>query len=136
MENEGFQEVEHTADWAIKVWAPDLEGLLRAAAEGMFRLLEVHPTSDQGTKEQFEVSADDAETLLVSWLEELLFLHEMHGQAISISNIKLIDALRLQANVQRLPATKPKKQIKAVTFHQLAIKEHDDRLQTEIVFDV
>ena len=37
----GFQEIEHTADWALQVWAPDLPILFTLAAEGMNSLAEV-----------------------------------------------------------------------------------------------
>ena len=136
MSKQGFKEVEHTADWALRVWAPDLTGLLRSAAEGMFSLLDLKPGFESGVLEQFELTAADAETLLVSWLEELLFLHEMHSQAIKLNSLKLIEPLKLKAIVERVPAEKPKKHIKAVTFHQLEIIERDQLLHTEIVFDV
>jgi hypothetical protein len=31
----GFEEVSHTADWALRVWSPDFVGLLEQAARGM-----------------------------------------------------------------------------------------------------
>lgn len=31
----GFEEVPHTADWSMKVWAEDLPALFVAAAQGM-----------------------------------------------------------------------------------------------------
>ena len=34
----GYREIEHTADWELKVWAPDLRGLLEQAARGMYAL--------------------------------------------------------------------------------------------------
>jgi SHS2 domain-containing protein len=136
MSQEGFKEVEHTADWALRVWAPDLAGLLRSAAEGMFSLLDLNPRLESGVIEEFELAAADAETLLVSWLEELLFLHELHSQALKLNSLKLIEPLKLKAIVERVPAEKPKKQIKAVTFHQLEIIKRDQLLHTEIVFDV
>jgi SHS2 domain-containing protein len=34
----GFEEKAHTADWALRVWADDLEGLFAEAARGMYAL--------------------------------------------------------------------------------------------------
>ena len=34
----GFEEITHTADWALRVWADDLEGLFAEAARGMYAL--------------------------------------------------------------------------------------------------
>ena len=33
----GYREIEHTADWELEVWAPDLAALLEQAARGMCR---------------------------------------------------------------------------------------------------
>jgi len=30
----GFEEIRHTADWALRVWAPDLSTLFTQAAQG------------------------------------------------------------------------------------------------------
>ena len=35
----GFREKEHTADWELDVWAPDLPALLDQAARGMYWLM-------------------------------------------------------------------------------------------------
>ncbi len=35
----GFREKDHTADWELEVWAPDLPGLLVEAARGMYWLM-------------------------------------------------------------------------------------------------
>jgi hypothetical protein len=34
----GFREIEHTADWELEVWAPDLPALLEQAGRGMYAL--------------------------------------------------------------------------------------------------
>ncbi len=31
----GYEEIPHTADWSIRVWAEDLAGLLAESARGM-----------------------------------------------------------------------------------------------------
>ncbi len=32
----GFQEIDHTADWAYRVWADRLDNLFTQAAEGLY----------------------------------------------------------------------------------------------------
>ena len=75
----GYKELAHTADWALKVWAPDLGGLFIQAAQGMYALMGL--TLDEMPCDEyiFEVNGHDAEGLLVSFLEELLYQAEMHG---------------------------------------------------------
>ena len=38
-QSSGFREKEHTADWELDVWAPDLPALLEQAARGMYWLM-------------------------------------------------------------------------------------------------
>jgi SHS2 domain-containing protein len=49
----GFKEVSHTADLAVEVWAPDLEGLLRCAALALYHLLGVNGVAYNREKQQF-----------------------------------------------------------------------------------
>jgi RNA-splicing ligase RtcB len=38
-----YRELEHTADWALQVWSPTLEGLFTEAAKGMYTLSGARP---------------------------------------------------------------------------------------------
>ena len=136
MNSSGYEEIEHTADWSLRVWGQNLKILLRRAAEGMFDLLEVEPQDVEGEWVQIELNADDRETLLVSWLEELLYLHETQYLTIDGIEFREVRSNHLAASVKLVSGTKPRKHIKAVTFHNLKIHDDGNRLQTEIVFDV
>ena len=64
-QNSGYREVEHTADWALQVWAPTLEELFILAAQGMNHLAEVSLDGEVREEIRFEVDGHDHETLLV-----------------------------------------------------------------------
>ena len=67
-----FEEIEHTADWALRVRGHDLRELLVNAARGMSRLLVPDLTViSTDVERHFELDAFDAESLLVEWLSEL-----------------------------------------------------------------
>ncbi|HEC35265.1 MAG TPA: archease, partial [Anaerolineae bacterium] len=75
----GFEEVPHTADIALRVWGQDLPELFANAARGMAWLM-VDPSTVNPTVEvPLELRAYDAESLLVTWLGELLYLNERDG---------------------------------------------------------
>ena len=61
----GFQEVEHTADWELHVWAPDLGALLEQAARGMYQLSGTRLAGAPRVRRNLEIQAVDAESLLV-----------------------------------------------------------------------
>jgi SHS2 domain-containing protein len=69
-----FEEIEHTADWALRVRGQDLAGLFMNTARGMSRLLVQEPArSPREVEKHFELEADDAESWLVTWLNELAY---------------------------------------------------------------
>lgn len=135
MNEAGFREHEHTADWELEVWAPDLPGLLKQAAEGMYALAQTELETSPRTTRTLVVSAPDPESLLVDFLGELLFLGEEDGLAFDHIEIEVSEG-RLRANLEGAPIRFQAKEIKAVTYHNLSIRETGHGLVVRIVFDV
>jgi SHS2 domain-containing protein len=127
--------VEHTADWELEVWAPDLAGLMEEAASGMYELMGVEVSGESRRHHQLEIGADDREQLLVSFLEELLFLADSEEVAFDGYLLSLVGT-NLLARLEGGLILARNKEIKAVTYHRLAIKESRRGLKTRIVFDV
>jgi SHS2 domain-containing protein len=132
-----FIELEHTADWALRVQAQDMEGLLRNAAEGMFQLMQLECGDRLLGASHLVVEAYDREELLVNWLEELLFRIETRGVAFDISSIAISnEPLKLQAHLGEYPIDKLEKEIKAVTYHGLTVTETELGFDATVIFDV
>jgi SHS2 domain-containing protein len=131
----GFRELHHTADWEIEVWAPDLPGLFEQAAIGMYGLSGTHLYPDPRITRSFELTAEDPESLLVKFLTEVLFLGEQYGLAFDVFNLQ-IAGNSLSARLHGAPMTEQSKEIKAVTYHKLAIQPSPRGLEVRIVFDV
>jgi SHS2 domain-containing protein len=132
-----WQEVDHTADWALRVWGGDLRALYEHAALGMLELAGGEPDA-AGARivRTVTLSAPDAETLLVDWLTELLILIEDEGLVFDQVDVHRADGHSLEAAVSGRPGGGFAKHIKAVTFHNLQIACTDDGCETTIVFDV
>jgi SHS2 domain-containing protein len=135
MTTAGFRETEHTADWELEVWAPDFGQLLEQAARGMYSLsgAELHTTLCEDRS--FEIQALDPESLLVEFLSELLYYSEMEGLGFDHYELK-IEGNDLRARLVGAPLESLEKEIKAVTYHNLAIRRTDRGLMAKIVFDV
>ena len=131
----GYEEIEHTADWALRVWAPDLETLFVQAAVGMNELAEMELSGNGRIEKIITVEAIDAEGLLVEFLAELLYFSEMEHLGFDRFELE-ISTRKLTAKVTGSPIAELKKEIKAVTFYDLAIKQGNLGLEVEIVFDV
>jgi SHS2 domain-containing protein len=83
-----------------------------------------------------DVEGIDAETLLVNWLNELLFLQDRYHEAYYRFKIDTLDSQRLHANIGGLPNRKIEKLIKAATFHNLKIERTAEGWQATVVVDV
>src|SRR5512143_3493907 len=75
----GFEEVPHTADWAMKVWAEDMPSLFAEAARGMNLLSGLVLAQEPRIGKTFVHVAADQESLLVAFLSELIYLQEQEG---------------------------------------------------------
>jgi len=127
--------VEHTADWGLEVWAPDLAALMEEAARGMFELMGIEVSEESRCHRQLEIGADDREQLLVSFLEELLFIAD--SEEIAFDGFLLnVQDMSLLARLEGGFIASRTKEIKAVTYHYLEIAETSHGMKTSIIFDV
>ncbi len=131
-----FQEVEHTADWAFRAQGRDLAQLFANAAHGIFKLQGTAGSRETSVARVVAVSGMDSESLLVNWLNELLYLQETQHETYSQFEILEISDKHLRARVHGQPARPEGKLIKAVTFHDLQVRRDEDGWQATIVVDV
>lgn len=131
----GFREHEHTADWELEVWAPTLSALLKQAAQGMYTLSGIQLAGEPHRQETIQIEAHDAEGLLVEFLQELLYIGQIDGVGFDTFDIQ-VENLKLKATLSGSPIESIKKEIKAVTYHNLEVRKTDEGFETRIVFDV
>jgi SHS2 domain-containing protein len=136
MSTGAIEEIEHTADLAIRVRGRHLKELFINAALGMGMLMADLKGIRPDVERQVELEELDAETLLVSWLGELLWFNEESDAVFVQFEIRELTRTRLRAAVWGGPVTKQWKHIKAVTFHDLEIIETVDGYEATLVFDV
>jgi SHS2 domain-containing protein len=131
----GFRELEHTADWQLEVWAPDLPALLEQSARGMYALAGARLQAGSRLNRKLDLPMKDPESLLVTFLAELLFLEEQEGLAFDAFNLQIEGSL-LHAGLGGARLVSIDKEIKAVTYHNLVINKTPRGLEVKIVFDV
>lgn len=131
----GFEEIHHTADWSVRVWAGDLAGLLAESARAMNALAGVRVVEEERLTRDLELDAPDAESLLVSFLSELIFQQEHEHLAFDQFQLD-VEGLKLKAIMHGAPIQKIDKAVKAVTYHNLKIENTARGLEAEIVLDV
>lgn len=135
-----FQELEHTADLAIRVWGQDLAELFANAAYGMFSLMVDVDKLGAEAEHKVSLAAGDKEALLVDWLSELLTLHDTHREAYREFDVHSIaldeNGARLEATVRGSKVEQIKIVIKGVTYHDLKIEQGPEGYAATLVFDI
>ena len=133
----GFEEVEHTADKALRIFGSNLQELLISAAQGMIDLMVADVSKVPSEVEKsIELEAIDAESLLVEWLSELAYWAETEMLVFYKFRIQNVSATHLQANILGGKVSELEEHIKAVTYHDLKIIKTLQGLEATIVFDV
>ncbi|MDY6868478.1 MAG: archease, partial [Chloroflexota bacterium] len=79
MSHYGYQEIDHTADLALKVWGEDFNTLLQQAALGVYDLMGIVVDEDVQIHYNFSIEKAEDETQLVDFLNELVYLAEDKG---------------------------------------------------------
>ncbi len=136
----GFELFEVTADRGIRAWAPDLAGLFRAAAMGLWSLI-VEPEGVRPAQRLRVVAeASDPETLLVAWLNELLYLHEVKAFAAADIGVEEVTQSRVRGEIrgERLDPARHRLvgHVKAVTYHGLLVQGGPGGWEARVIVDV
>ncbi len=132
------EELDHTAEIGVRVHAETPEQLYACAALAMFALTGAQAVPDSApTPRQVGVKATDPESLLVDWLNELLYLHEVQHEIYTACTVTAWSPTTIQATVEGRPlATPPVLHIKAVTYHLLQVRQDEKGWHAQVVFDI
>ncbi|MHB9155919.1 MAG: archease [Endomicrobiales bacterium] len=134
-----FTFLPHTADIGLAAFGKTLPELFENAARGMFALLSPGGTEGERSSGRVETSGIDAESLLVNWLSELLYASTAK-KALPVSiSVKEWSPLHIAAEVcwRKIPAgLRVQREIKAVTYHGLKVRQAGAGFEATIIFDV
>jgi len=135
-----YELINHTADIGIIAYGNTKEEAFEVAAEAMFDL--ICPLDKVEDKERFdiEVDAEDLESLLVTWLNELLYVFDVKKLIFKKFNVTLIGNNQLISHCfgEKFDPKKHEiiREIKAVTYNLLKIENKDNQWMIQVVFDI
>lgn len=134
-----FKFIDHTADVGILVTAPALEEVFETSAFALTELITSVDSISCRTQRRFRLQEDEIETLLVSWLQELLYVLDAEGYIFGRFQVNLHDLI-LEATAWGEPFDpnihSMKTEIKAVTYHLLEVVKSDRGWQARVIFDI
>ena len=131
----GYEEVEHTADLALRVWGNDFYSLLDQSAKGLYYLTGIAPNELIPVERTLKVENGSKECVLVDFLSELLYLCEEKG--IFLDQFQFSSSCEtLEIRAAGYRCDRIDRSIKAVTFHNLEVSVTHTGLETTITFDI
>lgn len=135
-----YESTEHTADLGMKAYGATLKEAFENAAFGMFDLMVALDETPESTQIEISAEADDTESLLVAFLNELLFVFETEGLALKrFDVVEWDEQTHLRALAWGAPLTEDqerREQIKACTYHDVRVERTSEGVEVEVLFDV
>ena len=128
------------ADVGVHAWGPSRADAFARAAEGMFALI-VSP-AEVATLEIREARAqgDAPEALLVNWLNECLYVHEIEGFAVARVEVDTCRDGLVHGVLHGEPLDPARHRlgtiVKAATHHHVEVRESEGRVDVRVVVDV
>lgn len=135
-----YECIDHTADMGIRIFGKNLPELFSNAALALSELLIDCPFDSKTETRTISINNTDWETLLISWLRELLYIWAIEKRyVIRVRRIALSE-YRLTAQIDfgyYEPGTCAlRHDIKAVTYHQIEVTPVENGYQARVIFDV
>ena len=132
-----YRELDHIADWAIEVWGQDLAALFEHAAVALFEMQGADLTAEPTVTVAASCQGMDLETLLVAWLNELLYLSEMNDALFTRFDVAIVDDLEptLTARACGVPGRGHLAHVKAITYYHLTVEQGAEGWRATVTFD-
>ena len=134
-----FDIVNHTADVGIIAYGADKSQAFANAARALFSLITELDDVEEVLHQDIELTAPDEESLLVEWLNELIYLFDAKGIIFKRFDITELNNTRLKARSygERVDSSKHrlKTGVKAATYHMLKV-DKDNGCKVQVLFDI
>lgn len=139
----GSEIIEHPADMGLNAWAQSLPELFAQSALALTSVLVDMNSISTKLSKTIELSAANKEDLLYKWLSEILYLYDGEKKLFRHFDIGITAGnkeFNLRAILHGEKYNKGRHQIrtyvKAITYHQLAIKPCKNGFEATIFLDI
>ena len=138
--NKLYEVFEHTADIGLHAYGSTLSELFIHAAQGMESLMVPPEQIRIQVSRQLEVDGHDNVSLLIAWLNELLFLFDTEYLIFCQFEVESLTKTHVRGRASGEPYDAQRHElssaIKAVTWHEAAVEQTDDGYRARLIFDI
>ncbi len=140
MVKKAFEIIDHTADVGVIVYGVDIEQLFSNAALALFSLITEPESIGEQLQRHVEIVSEDNDSLLIEWLNELIYLFDAEHILFSRCDIENLSNTQIKATCYGEGFDplkhKIKTGVKAATYHMLNINKGSHGYEVQIIFDV
>jgi len=140
MPKKDFEIIDHTGDVAVIVYGDDLKQLFSNAASALFSLVADPESIRQQLQRDVKITSEDKDSLLVEWLNELIYLFDAEHMLFSRFDIERLTDISLKASCYGENVDPQRHRIrlgvKAATYHMLKIDKDSNGYKVQIIFDI
>ena len=134
-----FEIIDHTADVGIAAYGASIAEAFANAGRGLFSLITDPDDIAESEYPDIEVTAADPESLLVTWLNELIYLFDAEGMLFRRFDISDLCTTRLRARAYGEVADRSRHRlktgVKGATYHMLEVDSTNGG-RVRVLFDV
>lgn len=135
----GYELRSHTADVAVEATGETLGAAFAATADGMAAAM-AEEWPDGGQCREIRVSAEGREALLFDYLDELIYERDVRS-VLPVDNEAVVtedaDGWHIEGTYRGVDLTAvAARDLKAITYSEMAIEEAADGWRVYVVFDV
>lgn len=135
-----FEILDHTADIGVIVYGENLKLLFENAGQAFFHLITDLRKVKLRIEKQIVIQGESLERLMVDWLSELLYLHDVEGLLFKKFKIESVGKDGLKAIAKGEPFEEGvhaiKTEVKAVTYHQIEVRQEKGHWRAQVIFDL
>jgi SHS2 domain-containing protein len=136
--------LDHTADVGFEIRAPALEALFDEARRALLMTVFERPPKKGNQEHSVRLKAPDLESLLVRWINELVFLIQGDGLVPVRADIRIRETGEEGYALEALLAGAPldlegygwQGEIKSATFHGLDVTHASEGWRAQVILDV
>ncbi len=134
-----FEIIDHTADVGVIAYGASVNQAFVNAARALFSLITELDNVEEVVYRDIELVAPDQESLLVKWLNELIYLFDTENIIFKRFDITQLNSTQLKARGygEKVDSSKHKLKtgVKAATYHMLKV-EKTNGCQVQVLFDI
>ncbi len=136
--NKDFEILDHTADAGIIAYGADIKQAFANAARALFSLITELDSVKEVLYRDTELTAPDEGSLLVEWLNELIYLFDTEHILFKRFEVMVLPTqLKARSYGEKVDSSRHqlKTGVKAATYHMLSV-DRNNGYQVRVIFDI